>query len=59
MSVTKAQFEAACANYHAACIGRDWCLADKLRLEAVSALEVSLDAVAMAYRSIEEAERGR
>jgi hypothetical protein len=49
--------EAAMKNYMAACVVRDWRLVDQRRLEMLGAVEAQLDAIAMANKRLEAAER--
>jgi hypothetical protein len=57
MQSTKAAFDETCRRYHSACIANNWPMVETLRLEVVSSCETSMDAVAMAYRRVQEAER--
>jgi hypothetical protein len=54
---SKAKFEDACNRYRLACAARNWAAVDVLQPEVLDACETMMDAVAMAYRRIEEAGR--
>lgn len=56
MEAADLHFRAYLNSFKEACIRRDWANVDKLGLDAVSAMEVYLDATAMAYKRLELAE---
>ena len=55
MTATRAEFDSAIREYNLACQGMCWPEVERLRLVAISAMESHLDAVALCYRSVEEA----
>lgn len=57
MHAAKMSYDAACQNYHAACLARNWPLADGLRVQVSVAAEAAMDAVAVVYRRLELAEQ--
>ena len=57
MHAAKIVYEAACQNYLAACMARNWKLADDLREQVNVASDAALDAVAVVYRRLEIAEQ--
>ncbi len=56
MEAADLRFRAYLISFKEACISRDWGAVDKIGLDALSAMEVYLDATAMAYKRLEIAE---
>ena len=57
MAATKSAFETRLRAYHAMCEKEQWDGIEVSRFEVITALEASLDAVAMTYRLIEQAKK--
>lgn len=57
MHAARISYEAACQSYLAACVARNWPLADSLRDHVSVAAEAAMDAVALVYRRMEIAEQ--